>query len=100
MVCFACRTVRGYPHAEADQSRTCESGFFGSRLHPPCSAISRKTRELYRLHLILTGAAIALLSVGYVISEGVALSEAHGRNMVFGDTARGITPRQTARSGL
>jgi hypothetical protein len=51
----------------------------------------RRSFELYRLHLILTGAAIALFSIGYVISEEVALIEAHGRNMVFGDTARGVT---------
>jgi hypothetical protein len=51
----------------------------------------RRSFELYRMHLILTGVAIALFSIGYVISEDATLIEAHGRNMVFGDTARGIT---------
>jgi hypothetical protein len=51
----------------------------------------RRSLELYRMHLILTGAAVALFSIGYVISEEATLIEAHGRNMVFGDTAQGIT---------
>ncbi|GEO14256.1 OpgC family protein [Microvirga aerophila] len=51
----------------------------------------RRSLELYRMHLIMTGVAIALFSIGYVLSDEVALIEAHGRNMVFGDTARGIT---------
>ncbi len=51
----------------------------------------RRSFELYRMHLILTGCAIALFSVGYVASDDISLIEAHGRNMVFEDTARGIT---------
>jgi hypothetical protein len=51
----------------------------------------RRSFELYRMHLILTGAAIALFSVGYVISDEVGLIEAHGRNIVFSETPRGIT---------
>lgn len=51
----------------------------------------RRSFELYRMHLILTGAAIALFSIGYVISDDASLIEAHGRNLVFGDTAQGIT---------
>jgi hypothetical protein len=51
----------------------------------------RRSFELYRVHLILTGVAVALFSVGHVISDDVALIEAHGRGTVFGDTARGVT---------
>jgi hypothetical protein len=51
----------------------------------------RRSFELYRMHLILTGAAVALFSVGYVISDDIAMLEIHGRSAVFGDTARGIT---------
>ncbi len=51
----------------------------------------RRSFELYRMHLIMTGAAVALFSVGYVISNDVGMLEAHGRGAVFDDTARGIT---------
>jgi hypothetical protein len=51
----------------------------------------RRSFELYRMHLIMTGAAVALFSVGYVISNDVGMLEAHGRGTVFDDTARGIT---------
>lgn len=51
----------------------------------------RRSFELYRLHLIMTGAAVALFSVGYVISNDIGMLEAHGRGAVFDDTARGIT---------
>ncbi|WP_445503214.1 OpgC family protein [Microvirga sp. G4-2] len=51
----------------------------------------RRSFELYRMHLILTGAAMALFSVGYVISDDIGMIEAHGRSAVFEDTARGIT---------
>jgi len=51
----------------------------------------RRSLELYRMHLIMTGAAVALFSVGYVISNDVGMLEAHGRGAVFDDTARGIT---------
>lgn len=51
----------------------------------------RRSFELYRMHLIMTAAAIALFSIGYELSEDIGLIEADGRNMVFGDTARGVT---------
>ena len=51
----------------------------------------RRSLELYRMHLIMTGAAIALFSVGYVISDDIMMIEAHGRSAVFEDTARGVT---------
>ncbi|MBB3021570.1 hypothetical protein FHR70_004671 [Microvirga lupini] len=51
----------------------------------------RRSFELYRMHLIMTGAAVALFSVGYVISNDIGMLEAHGRGAVFDDTARGIT---------
>jgi hypothetical protein len=51
----------------------------------------KRSVELYRMHLILTGAAVALFSVGYVISNDVGMLEANGRGAVFDDTARGIT---------
>ncbi len=51
----------------------------------------RRSLELYRIHLVMTGAAVALFSVGYVLSDEIGMLEAHGRNVVFDDTARGIT---------
>jgi hypothetical protein len=51
----------------------------------------RRSFELYRIHLIMTGAAIALFSVGYVLSSNHALIETHGRSAVFDNTARGLT---------
>lgn len=51
----------------------------------------RRSFELYRMHLLLTAGAIALFSIGYELSEDIGLLEADGRNMVFGDTAKGIT---------
>ncbi|WP_134499686.1 OpgC family protein [Microvirga pakistanensis] len=51
----------------------------------------RRSLELYRMHLILTGAAIALFSVGYVLSDDLSMVEAHGRGTVFDNTAQGIT---------
>jgi len=51
----------------------------------------RRSFELYRMHLLLTAGAIALFSIGYELSEDIGLIEAHGRNMVFGDTAKGVT---------
>jgi hypothetical protein len=51
----------------------------------------RRSFELYRVHLIMTGAAVALFSVGYVISDDSTMLEAHGRGIVFDDTPRGIT---------
>jgi hypothetical protein len=51
----------------------------------------RRSFELYRMHLIMTGAAVALFSVGYVASNDIGMLEAHGRGAVFDDTARGIT---------
>ncbi|MBJ6127117.1 OpgC family protein [Microvirga splendida] len=51
----------------------------------------RRSFELYRIHLIMTGAAVALFSVGYVVSNDIGMLEAHGRGAVFDDTARGIT---------
>ncbi|MBB4041902.1 hypothetical protein GGR34_003585 [Microvirga flocculans] len=51
----------------------------------------RRSFELYRMHLIMTGAAVALFSIGYVISDDMGMIEAHGRAAVFEDTARGIT---------
>ena len=51
----------------------------------------RRSLELYRMHLIMTGVAVALFSVGYVISDDIGMLEAHGRSAVFDDTARGIT---------
>ncbi|WP_262299983.1 OpgC family protein [Microvirga sesbaniae] len=51
----------------------------------------RRSFELYRTHLVMTGIAIALFSVGYVLSDDVGLLEAHGRGAVFDDTARGVT---------
>jgi hypothetical protein len=43
------------------------------------------------MHLIMTGVAVALFSVGYVLSDDIGMLEAHGRSAVFDDTARGIT---------
>ncbi len=51
----------------------------------------RRAFELYRMHLFLTAGAIVLFSIGYELSEEIGLIEEHGRNAVFGDTARGIT---------
>jgi hypothetical protein len=51
----------------------------------------RRAFELYRMHLILTAGAIALFSIGYELSEEIGLIEEHGRGMVFGDTAKGVT---------
>ena len=51
----------------------------------------RRSFELYRMHLVMTGAAVALFSVGYVVSNDIGMLEAHGRGAVFDDTARGIT---------
>src|SRR5690606_27754974 len=51
----------------------------------------RRSFELYRMHLVLTAGAIALFSIGYELSDEIGLIEAHGRSMVFGDTAKGIT---------
>jgi hypothetical protein len=51
----------------------------------------RRAFELYRMHLFLTAGAIALFSIGYELSEEIGLIEEHGRNAVFGDTAKGIT---------
>lgn len=51
----------------------------------------RRSFELYRMHLLTTAAAIALFSIGYELSEDIGLLEADGRNMVFGDTAKGVT---------
>ncbi|QRM31225.1 OpgC family protein [Microvirga sp. VF16] len=51
----------------------------------------QRSFELYRMHLILTGIAVALFSVGYVLSDDIGMLEAHGRSAVFDDTARGIT---------
>ncbi|HZH51950.1 MAG TPA: OpgC domain-containing protein [Microvirga sp.] len=51
----------------------------------------RRSFELYRMHLIMTAAAIALFSIGYELSEDIGLIEADGRNMVFGETAKGVT---------
>ncbi|MEZ0172460.1 OpgC family protein [Microvirga sp. TS319] len=47
--------------------------------------------KLYRVHLLLTAGAIAVFSIGYELSEEIGLIEEHGRNAVFGDTAKGIT---------
>ncbi|WP_414472318.1 OpgC family protein [Microvirga sp. M2] len=47
--------------------------------------------KLYRIHLLLTAGAIAVFSIGYELSEEIGLIEEHGRNAVFGDTAKGIT---------
>jgi len=51
----------------------------------------RRAFELYRMHLLLTAGAIALFSIGYELSEEIGLIEEHGRGMVFGDTAKGVT---------
>ena len=51
----------------------------------------RRAFELYRVHLALTAGAIVLFSIGYELSEEIGLIEEHGRNAVFGDTAKGIT---------
>jgi hypothetical protein len=51
----------------------------------------RRSLELYRMHLIMMGVAVALFSVGYVLSDDIGMLEAHGRSAVFDDTARGIT---------
>jgi len=51
----------------------------------------RRAFELYRMHLLLTAGAIALFSIGYELSEEIGLIEEHGRSMVFGDTAKGVT---------
>lgn len=50
-----------------------------------------RAAELYRMHLILTFAAVAMFAVAYVISDLTDLIEADGRATVFDDTARGIT---------
>lgn len=47
--------------------------------------------QLYKTHLILTAAAIALFSIGYELSDDIGLIEADGRDAVFGNTAKGIT---------
>lgn len=46
--------------------------------------------KLYRVHLTLTACAIVLFAAGYELSEEIGLIEEHGRNAVFGDTAKGI----------
>ncbi|MBM6594697.1 OpgC family protein [Microvirga pudoricolor] len=51
----------------------------------------KRSFELYRMHLLLTCAAIALFSIGYELSEDIGLIEADGRAAVFGDTAKGVT---------
>ncbi|WP_243369443.1 OpgC family protein [Microvirga solisilvae] len=51
----------------------------------------KRAFELYRVHLALTAGAIVLFSIGYELSEEIGLIEEHGRNAVFGDTAKGIT---------
>ncbi|WP_210495761.1 OpgC family protein [Microvirga antarctica] len=51
----------------------------------------RRAFDLYRMHLILTAAAIALFSIGYELSDDLGLIEADGRDAVFGNTARGVT---------
>jgi len=51
----------------------------------------RRSLELYRMHLLMTAAAIALFSIGYELSEDIGLIEADGRSMVFGETAKGVT---------
>ncbi|MCG7393074.1 OpgC domain-containing protein [Microvirga sp. ACRRW] len=51
----------------------------------------KRAFELYRIHLALTAGAIVLFSIGYELSEEIGLIEEHGRNAVFGDTAKGIT---------
>ncbi|MBF9233302.1 OpgC family protein [Microvirga alba] len=51
----------------------------------------RRSFQLYRMHLLLTAAAIALFSIGYELSDDIGLIEADGRDAVFGNTAKGIT---------
>ncbi|SCY52934.1 OpgC family protein [Microvirga guangxiensis] len=51
----------------------------------------KRAFELYRVHLVLTAGAIVLFSIGYELSEEIGLIEEHGRNAVFGNTAKGIT---------
>jgi hypothetical protein len=52
----------------------------------------RRAFELYRAHLVLTLAAVALFAAAFVMSDVHELLEGHGRNAVFGnDTARGVT---------
>ncbi|WP_162559480.1 OpgC family protein [Microvirga sp. 17 mud 1-3] len=51
----------------------------------------RRSFELYRMHLLLTAGAIALFSIGYELSDDIGLIEADGRNIVFGNTAKGVT---------
>jgi hypothetical protein len=51
---------------------------------------ARRAFELYRVHLLLTFAAVALSALAYVASEHAELIEAHGRGTVFHDTAQGV----------
>ena len=43
----------------------------------------RRSFELYRMHLIMTAAAIALFSIGYELSEDIGLIEADGSEIRF-----------------
>ena len=54
------------------------------------SRCARRAFDLYRVHLILTFAAVALSALAYVASEHAELIEAHGRGTVFHDTAQGV----------
>jgi len=51
----------------------------------------RRAAYLYRVHLVLTGTAIALFAAADVFGELPTLLEPHGRGPVFHDTSRGIT---------
>jgi len=94
-------TPRNYGFSDAAEAFVFISGLSVALVYYPKLAQSgmldivrrcfRRSLELYRMHLIMTGAAIALFSVGYVMSDDIMMIEAHGRSAVFEDTARGIT---------
>ena len=93
-------TPRNYGFSDAAEAFVFISGLSVALVYYPKLAQSgmldivrrcfRRSLELYRMHLIMTGAAIALFSVGYVMSDDIMMIEAHGRSAVFEDTARGI----------
>ena len=94
-------TPRNYGFSDAAEAFVFISGLSVALVYFPKLAQSgmldivrrcfRRSLELYRMHLIMTGAAIALFSVGYVMSDDIMMIEAHGRSAVFEDTARGVT---------
>ncbi|MBQ0819174.1 OpgC domain-containing protein [Microvirga terrae] len=94
-------TPRNYGFSDAAEAFVFISGLSVALVYYPKLAQSgiigvvrrcvRRSFELYRMHLVMTGVAVALFSVGYVLSDDVGMLEAHGRGAVFDDTARGIT---------